>query len=305
MADFVPRHPSYCPTDLEAATKVIINLHNSSLAVISRGEDADNVAFQTAKACIFDLADICSTASASSAIRGICSTIFQHVLFFFITSFDGKGMFQIVDNDIWKMQDSEEVFSELNKKISDEDESLLVKLSKFRALSLLWIFFRCPKNLLSACFELFRSSATEEADNGLYFLRQATEKLDNLDVNSGIDKIACTGSLGTSTIGSVLNGETPGSNSGNVVEDASPVLKSSLLGLVILYNYYTYQINLMELSCLLVSNFLPDTKAMVIYPLVYESFLPLYWKILLIFVYCSFLVASHILLCRFLVKIHH
>lgn len=249
LADFIPRYASYCPTSLEAATKVIINMHNSSLALISSGEDADNVAFQTAKACIFGLADICSTASAeasmSSVTRGICLTVFQNVLSFFVLSFEGKDVFQIVDNDVRKMQDSDEVFLELKQKFSDEDEPFLVKLSKLRALSLLWIFFRWPKKLLSACFELFRSAAKEEADKGLYFLRQATGRHDNLDIDSGLDKIAVgpisfTGSLGTSTNGSVLNCETSGSDSGNVIEDASPVPKSSLLGLVILYRHSTY-----------------------------------------------------------------
>ncbi|XWS25527.1 hypothetical protein CRYUN_Cryun27aG0075600 [Craigia yunnanensis] len=208
VADFVPRYASYCPTALEAATKVIINVHNASLAVISRGEDVDNVAFQTAKACSFGLADICSTASAEAStslvIIGICLAVFQNVVSFFVLSIEGKNLFQIVGNDICKMQDSDEIFSELKQKISDEDESLSIKLSKFHALSLLRIFFSCPKNLLSACFELFRSSATEEADKGLYFLRQATGRLDNLDADSGLDKInigpeCCTGSLGAST----------------------------------------------------------------------------------------------------------
>ncbi|XVE95022.1 hypothetical protein REPUB_Repub02eG0060200 [Reevesia pubescens] len=242
MADFIPRYASYCSTALEAATKVIINMHDSSLAVICRGEDADNVAFHTAKACIFGLADICCTASReapiSSVIKGICFAVFQNVLSFFISSFEGKDLFQIVDNDVCKMKDSDEMFSELKQKFSDEDESSLIKLSKFRALSLIWIFFRCPKILLSACFELFRSSATEEADKGHYFLRQATGRIDNLDADRGLDKIAiglesCTGSLRTSTKGSARGGETPGSGSGNVIEDASPVLNScSLLGLV-------------------------------------------------------------------------
>ncbi|KAK8642674.1 hypothetical protein V6N13_012011 [Hibiscus sabdariffa] len=241
VADFVPRYVPYCPTALEAATEAIIIVHNSSLAVISREEDADNVAFETAKACIFGLADICSTASIeapkSLVARGICSTVFQIVLSFLIASFKGKDLFQIVHKDICKILNSDEMYSELKQKISDEDESSLIKLSKFHALSLLWILFRYPKKLLSVCFELFRSSETDEVDKGLYFLRQATGRFDNLDANCGFDKLniepkSCMDPLGTSTKDSVLTGETPGSDSGNVVEDASPVLKSSLLGLV-------------------------------------------------------------------------
>ncbi|KAK8988831.1 hypothetical protein V6N11_030205 [Hibiscus sabdariffa] len=240
VADFVPRYASYCPTALEAATKAIINVHNSTLVVISREEDADNVAFQTAKACIFGLADICSTASIeaprSLVARGICSTVFQNVLSFLIASFNGKDLFQIVHKDICKILDSDEMYSELKQNFSDEDESSLIKLSKFCALSLLWILFRYPKKLLSVCFELFRSSETDEADKGLYFLRQATGRLDDIDANCAFDKLniepkSCADPLGRSTEGSVLTGETPGSDSGNVVEDAAPVLKSSLLGL--------------------------------------------------------------------------
>ncbi|KAK8646680.1 hypothetical protein V6N13_120460 [Hibiscus sabdariffa] len=241
VADFVPRYIPYCPTALEAATKAIIIVHDSSLAVISREEDADNVAFETAKACIFGLADICSTASIeaprSLVARGICSTVFQIVLSFLIASFKGKDLFQIVHKDICKILDSDEMYSELKQKFSDEDESSLIKLSKFCALSLLWILFRYPKKLLSVCFELFRSSEKDEVDKGLYFLRQATGRFDNLDANCGFDKLnidptSCTDPHGTSTKDSVLTGETPGSDSGNVVEDASPVLNSSLLGLV-------------------------------------------------------------------------
>ncbi|OMO64464.1 Nucleotide-binding, alpha-beta plait [Corchorus capsularis] len=241
VADFVPRYASYSPTALQAATKVIIDVHNSSLAVINRGEDADNVAFQTAKACIFGLADICFTASVeapkSSVIRGICLAVFQSVLSFFLLSSDGKDLFEIVDNDMRRMQDSVEIYSELKNKISNEDESSLIKLSKFRTLTLLWIFSHCPKNLIAACIELLRSPATEEADKGLYFLRQAASGPDNVDVDSAVDGMnvepkSCTDSIGTSTEDTVLSGEKPASDSGNVIEDASPVLKSSLFGLV-------------------------------------------------------------------------
>ncbi|KAF5740620.1 hypothetical protein HS088_TW11G00697 [Tripterygium wilfordii] len=235
VADLIPRYASYCPTALEAAVKVIINMHNWSLAVINRGEDYDGVAFQTAKACIFGLADICSTASTeaptSSVIQGIYSAVFLNVLTFFISAFEGRGIFEVVDNEFFKMQDSADVFSDLKQKLSDADESLLVKLSKFRALSLLWIFFCYPKNLLATCLELLNCSSMEGVHKGQYFLIQITCRFHFL--NKTNDEItSCRGSIQRSTKGEEISTDEPVSDGNLVAGDASCTPKSSLLGLV-------------------------------------------------------------------------
>lgn len=159
-------------------------MHNWNLAIIKRGEDADGIAFQTAKTCIFSLVDICCTASVealtSSVTQGIRSAVFLNVLTFFVSSFGGRNIFEIVDKEWTKLPDTDENFSYLKLKLSNEDESPVTKLSKFQAITILRIFFACPKSMLAACFELLNSSIAEGLQNdGQYFLSQVTRRLDD------------------------------------------------------------------------------------------------------------------------------
>lgn len=228
VADLIPRYASYCPTALEAAAKVVVNMHNWSLAVISRGEDADDVAFQTARSCILGLSDICcmacSEAPTSSVIQGICTAVLQNVLTFFISSFEGKDVCHIFGKEIVKVKDSGDNFYELKQKNSDENESPLVVLFKLRALSLFRIFFRYPKNLLAACFDLFSSCGSEGVHKGLYFLSQLTSKVDQHEPS--------TVSMETSSRGNEVISEELVSDAKNV--SPSPVSESCFLALVLL-----------------------------------------------------------------------
>ncbi|KAK9109704.1 hypothetical protein Sjap_017764 [Stephania japonica] len=183
VAELIPRYASYCPTALEAACKVAINLYNWSLAVILRGDDYDGIAFQTAESCILGLVEICCTASSeeptSSVIQGICSAVFLNVISFYISSFEGKDFFQIDDKNLKKLRDTEDFLLNLKQEVADENESPLSRLCHVRALSLLRIFFCCPKNLLAACFELLKAGETDAGSlkAGTYFFKQVTNKI--------------------------------------------------------------------------------------------------------------------------------
>ncbi|XP_062101204.1 uncharacterized protein LOC133807078 [Humulus lupulus] len=241
VADLIPRYASYCPTALEAAAKVIVNMYSWSLARISRGEDNDGVASQITRSCILGLSDICciacSEAPTSSVIQGICSAVLQNVLIFFISSFEGKDIFQLFGKEIIEVKDSTENFNELKHKNSNENESSLVALFKLRVLSLFRIFFRYPKNLLAACFDLFSSTGSEGVQNGLYFLNQLTSKLDlsgayQLEKNSNEHKPSKY-SIETSSRGDDVISKDLVSDGKNVSPNASLLSDSCFLALVL------------------------------------------------------------------------
>uniref|UniRef100_A0A1S4C7H5 RRM domain-containing protein n=1 Tax=Nicotiana tabacum TaxID=4097 RepID=A0A1S4C7H5_TOBAC len=241
VADFIPRFASYCPTALEAAVRVVINMHNWKLALIGKGDDIDGVAFETAKACIFGLADICQSAAAeaptSSVIQGICSTVFHDALTFFISSFEGKDVLEIADEELFGIQDAHS-FSEYQQKILNKEKSVLLKLSEFRVLSFLRIFFTCPKNSIATCFELFGSTGSEEAKReGYYLLRQLTNRLDDAIAhprnggNSAVTSSATSRETSSKCKGLVDDGLATCSK--QVSDNSSIVLKNCLLGLVV------------------------------------------------------------------------
>jgi len=246
VADLIPRYACHCPTALEAAAKVVINMHNFSLALISRGEDSNGIAFETARACICGLADVCCVASSvaptSAVIRGICSAVFQNVLTFFMALIEGKDVLHMIDKNFLNVQDNPEVFSELKQKVLEEDGSPLSKLSKFRVLCLLRIFFSCPKDLLAACLDLLGSATKEGTNNeGQHFLSQVTGMFDDDKTVHLLDNAISRPKSCTDSTGSGIRDDEAGEEivigDNNVSGVDSSIGKSCLLIRVILYNF--------------------------------------------------------------------
>lgn len=198
VAEYIPRYASFCPNSLEAAGKALINMHNQCISVISGGEDVDGITFETAKACILGLVDLCRAATLEKPntefTHGICSVVFRDVFSFFVSSFEGKSIFDIVDQSVLKIYDVAESFSDFMRGLLEEHSPILLKLSKLRGLCLLSILFSFPKYSLVACFELFKPTVMGGVQKGNCLLRQLTAELDsvgvrNLDEQNG-DKVS-------------------------------------------------------------------------------------------------------------------
>ncbi|KAL1217198.1 Flowering time control protein FPA [Cardamine amara subsp. amara] len=234
VADLVPRYALYCPTAIGDAVQAVIDMHNFSLEALNGGQDADGVAFQTAKACIFGLVDLCSAAyskiTSSPGARDICSAVFRNVLTFFVLSFEGKDIFQIVDKSDLKVYEPDEIFSQLIQKLSVANSLPVIKLSQFRVVALLKVFFNFPRKSIDTCFGFFNSSSTEDVATGRYLISHMTEKINDIDAASNEPEVdENSGQTGSNKI------EASGKNEERLIgnQEASDSLTSCLLGMIL------------------------------------------------------------------------
>jgi activating signal cointegrator complex subunit 2 len=188
VAELIPQYASFCPTALEAAAKVSINMYNWSFSIITRGEDANLSAYHTARACIIGLAKICHAAShkapTSSVIAGISSAVFANVLAFFVSTFEGKDIYHIGRGYIERLKEPMELLYDTKERedgCGDErGVDYLYKLLELRVLCLLCIFSISPRNVMEACFENGASGEDDgRSKSGVYFVNQICHDLTN------------------------------------------------------------------------------------------------------------------------------
>lgn len=210
-------------------------MHNQCITVISGGEDIDGIAFETAKACILGLVDVCQ-AAASKVIQRICSVVFHDVFTFLVSSFEGRSVFDVVDQSVLKIYDVAETISDFKRKILEEHSSILLRLSKLRGLCFLSILFRFPKYSLVAFFKLFESTEIEGIQKGKYLLHQLTVELDyvgscHLDEKNGEESYDHSSRIKRQETDPV--NVSPASIGNSLPNRAYPLLKNCLLSLVI------------------------------------------------------------------------
>lgn len=236
-AEYIPRYASFCPTALEAAGKALINMHNQCITVVNGGEDIDGIAFETAKASILGLVDVCRAAASdnpnSEFSQGTRSAVFRDVFMFFVSSFEGISIFDIIDKSVLKIYDVAESLSDLKHEFLEEHSPISLKLSKLRGLCFLSILFGFPKYSLVVCFELVETTGMGGIQAGKYLLNQLTTELDyigtqNLDEGTGNES-----SISFSRVkGQEKDPIFESASKGNSLPNCSALLKNCLLALV-------------------------------------------------------------------------
>lgn len=175
----IPRFASHCPTALEAATKVTINMYKCNMDTVTGGKGSSGIAYKTVRACIVGLTDICSAASSeapkSPVIKGICSAVYRTVLSFFISTFEGKDIYRMDSKKRLMLQDPVKLLETLKLELDNAKQPVFDSLFELGALCLLCIFLLFPENILEACFTLLASAESDDVKGeGLYFLNQLT-----------------------------------------------------------------------------------------------------------------------------------
>ncbi|XP_057794294.1 uncharacterized protein LOC131010671 isoform X2 [Salvia miltiorrhiza] len=240
VAEYIPRYASFCPAALDAAGKALINMHNQCITMISGGEDINGIAFETAKACILGLVDVCHAAASenpnSEVVQGTCSVVFHDVFTFFVCSFEGKSIFDIVDYSVLKIYDVAESLSDFKRKFLEEHISISLKLSKLRGLCFLSILFGLPKYSLVTLFELFESTGMGGIQKGKYLLRELTTELDyvsgrHLDERNGDESSERSSRMKCQEKDPV--NESPAAKGNSLSNCSFALLKNCLLALVL------------------------------------------------------------------------
>nr|TKW16963.1 hypothetical protein SEVIR_5G333700v2 [Setaria viridis]TKW16965.1 hypothetical protein SEVIR_5G333700v2 [Setaria viridis] len=188
----IPRFASHCPTALEAATKVTINMYKCNMATVTGGKGLSGIAYKTVRACIVGLTDICSAASSeapkSPVVKGICSAVYRTVLSFFISTFEGKDIYRMDSKKCLMLQDPVKLLETLKLELDNAKQPVFDSLFELGALCLLCIFLLFPENILEACFTLLASAESDDVKGeGLYFLNQLTCHLNSNAANDSLD----------------------------------------------------------------------------------------------------------------------
>ncbi|OAE24395.1 hypothetical protein AXG93_4343s1650 [Marchantia polymorpha subsp. ruderalis] len=161
-AELIPRYAWLCPSALEAAARATLHLCEWSSNLVRQDRDKDGVVGEIAKACfdgLVELSNAAVTTSEQSSMVAVCRDIALYL------------------------------FRQLNRKELDVDPVGMIskptselggsdRLGKLVSLSLYRVFSVDPEGVLTACFDLLRSSVSDTRREGLHFLTQIMKPID-------------------------------------------------------------------------------------------------------------------------------
>uniref|UniRef100_A0A7I4CL76 RRM domain-containing protein n=1 Tax=Physcomitrium patens TaxID=3218 RepID=A0A7I4CL76_PHYPA len=197
-AELVPRYVIFCPTALEAAARMTIQLSDwSSSILLKGGKEGEGLAGETAEACFDGLVNIVTAAVNSafelSSLSAMCSEVCRNIYLYLLRQLDGRDLLNVFNSS-----GKDEVKS-IKHKIppNGEDIDAIVdsinpeKLGALIISSTVQVFTCDPQGVLTVCFELLRATDADSRKAGQHFLSQIVKFRSNTKVSnaSPVEKV--------------------------------------------------------------------------------------------------------------------
>lgn len=178
-AELVPRYAVFCPTALDSAAKVTLQLSDWSCNILLKGgKEGEGLAEETAEACFDGLVNIVTAAVNSafelSNLSAMCTEVCRNIYLYLLRQLDGRDLLSVCDSSA-----KDDGNSEKQREYSNgEDINAIVdsinpeKLGALIISSIVQVFTCDPQGLLTVCLELLRATDADHRKAGQHFLAQ-------------------------------------------------------------------------------------------------------------------------------------
>ncbi|KAI5065280.1 hypothetical protein GOP47_0019975 [Adiantum capillus-veneris] len=172
-AELIPRYAVYCPSSIDLASNVMIQILEWSEDIVFQEEDFDGVAFRTAKACLSGMIELSAAAVTAAVevpeISDMSMAVCQNIAFYMLCRLEGR------DPPRFFLKDYEDKIAACLESGATVQEKLLDLVS----INLVRLFHTHPKSIFAACFDLLGANNESQRKKGQQFLAQVMNKEQN------------------------------------------------------------------------------------------------------------------------------
>ncbi|XP_024534964.1 uncharacterized protein LOC112340438 [Selaginella moellendorffii] len=170
-AEIIPRYAVYCPTALDAAARVILQICDWTSSILVHDKGHDDVIAETAQACFSGLVQLSKAANTVAGsflgLGDMCAGVCRNIASYLLCQLNG--------NELLCEEDEESSSSSAGGR----------KIGQVISESMSKLFRNDPENVIASCFELLRADAPEQRKHALHFLAQiAVEEIDEKNTDT-------------------------------------------------------------------------------------------------------------------------
>lgn len=191
-AELVPRYAIFCPTALEAAARMTLQLSDWSCNILLKGgKEGEGLAGETAEACFDGLVNIVTAAVNSafelSSLGAMCTEVCRNIYLYLLRQLDGRDLLNLYDSSAKDEENSDKQREHPNGEDIDAivDSINPEKLGALIISSIVQVFTCDPQGVLTVCLELLRATDADHRKAGQHFLAQIVKSRSDSKSSNG------------------------------------------------------------------------------------------------------------------------